>query len=110
MTGVIRSRYPPRPFLPTGGGQLPRTVSRVDEQTSARDLVTSRLTVQSPKKLSIKERTMSGMGCRPAGVGDRFGHAGSSGHGDGLGPKDGGTLIVANIIGQMPWTLPAENG
>ena len=24
-------------------------------------------------------------------------------------PEDGGTLIVANIIGQMPWTLPTED-
>ncbi|HEX4257627.1 MAG TPA: hypothetical protein VH089_21215 [Streptosporangiaceae bacterium] len=24
-------------------------------------------------------------------------------------PEDGGTLIVANIIGQMPWTLPKED-
>jgi hypothetical protein len=24
-------------------------------------------------------------------------------------PEDGGTLIVANIIGQMPWTLPQED-
>jgi hypothetical protein len=21
-------------------------------------------------------------------------------------PEDGGTLIVANIVGQMPWTMP----
>ncbi len=25
-------------------------------------------------------------------------------------PEDGGTLIVANIIGQMPWTMPKEDG
>ena len=25
-------------------------------------------------------------------------------------PEDGGTLIVANIVGQMPWTIPKEDG
>ena len=25
-------------------------------------------------------------------------------------PEDGGTLIVANIVGQMPWTMPKEGG
>ena len=24
-------------------------------------------------------------------------------------PEDGGTLIVANIVGQMPWTMPRED-
>ena len=24
-------------------------------------------------------------------------------------PEDGGTLIVANIAGQMPWTMPRED-